>query len=360
MLQLIGSSIEAIISVFVNIIRITYVIGKGIACALNNISEIIISVLLAISHGGGVFIEELKLFAIDIDDQYSHIAKILHNRLVGAVGDVLSFIYGILSFFVWIFDFSQTTVKSIFHRWLDIISWSAINLHNILQLIGNSAWLMVMFIPNLIFFLSTKIVAALDVTGKAIHAFATSTIDDIIQATLNVFRYFTSIPLQSILGLFTIYLIIKYQHISLRIVRYILQTQFSIISYFVHKIVQSCLGVFLAIQLITSIISSILQLRYYRRRIIIESEEDNFSGFSSDANHSDEIVHSNGNGASKINKSNDTSNLCVICQDQPKSVVLLPCRHLCLCRNCSYHLRSYRSNCPLCRKTFRETIQVYV
>mmetsp|Transcript_15139 Transcript_15139/g.44793 ORF Transcript_15139/g.44793 Transcript_15139/m.44793 type:complete len:121 (-) Transcript_15139:26-388(-) len=49
--------------------------------------------------------------------------------------------------------------------------------------------------------------------------------------------------------------------------------------------------------------------------------------------------------------------LCVICQEEEKTCLLLPCRHLCLCKECSR--RSELQNCPLCRKQILQKIDVY-
>ena len=68
-----------------------------------------------------------------------------------------------------------------------------------------------------------------------------------------------------------------------------------------------------------------------------------------------------------------TANLCVICRCEQKSVVVMPCRHLCLCSGCSQVLRKggtweslEKSDalieppaCPVCRSVVGEFVSVY-
>lgn len=55
--------------------------------------------------------------------------------------------------------------------------------------------------------------------------------------------------------------------------------------------------------------------------------------------------------------------LCVICQDQVKSVLVLPCRHMCMCVDCARTVVSgahgQRRICPLCRGNIRIIMNVY-
>ena len=47
---------------------------------------------------------------------------------------------------------------------------------------------------------------------------------------------------------------------------------------------------------------------------------------------------------------------CVVCLEQPRTVVFLPCAHLCVCLACSAQL----SSCPICRTHAQKTIRVFV
>lgn len=46
---------------------------------------------------------------------------------------------------------------------------------------------------------------------------------------------------------------------------------------------------------------------------------------------------------------------CIICCDKPRNILFHPCRHLCVCDNCSSNLDS----CPVCRRFVIEDLRVY-
>ena len=72
-------------------------------------------------------------------------------------------------------------------------------------------------------------------------------------------------------------------------------------------------------------------------------------------------------GASSEIRSEDEEELnrkCVVCQDQPKTVLVLPCKHMCLCVDCAHTIASLRSRlrrvCPLCRGRIQTVMNVYL
>ena len=55
--------------------------------------------------------------------------------------------------------------------------------------------------------------------------------------------------------------------------------------------------------------------------------------------------------------------LCVICQDNIKNILLMPCRHVCICRQCLREIRQGRLGllqCPLCRTHIETSLEVFV
>jgi hypothetical protein len=52
--------------------------------------------------------------------------------------------------------------------------------------------------------------------------------------------------------------------------------------------------------------------------------------------------------------------LCVVCQDKEKCIMILPCRHLCICQDCQGPMQLQNNHCPICRRLVRQTIKAYL
>ena len=50
---------------------------------------------------------------------------------------------------------------------------------------------------------------------------------------------------------------------------------------------------------------------------------------------------------------------CVACQKRYKTTVLLPCRHMATCFECTVAIRTRNSRCPMCNKEFDRHLNVF-
>eukprot|EP01087_Luapelamoeba_hula_P010113 TRINITY_DN2660_c0_g2_i1.p1 TRINITY_DN2660_c0_g2~~TRINITY_DN2660_c0_g2_i1.p1 ORF type:complete len:569 (+),score=120.93 TRINITY_DN2660_c0_g2_i1:77-1783(+) len=49
---------------------------------------------------------------------------------------------------------------------------------------------------------------------------------------------------------------------------------------------------------------------------------------------------------------------CVICMAEGRDTIVLPCRHMCLCRGCAEVLRYQSTKCPICRSPFESLLKI--
>lgn len=67
-----------------------------------------------------------------------------------------------------------------------------------------------------------------------------------------------------------------------------------------------------------------------------------------------------------IDVESSTGHDCVVCEDKPSNVVMIPCKHLKICTECNLKLLAdsnskglYHYNCPYCRTTVEDTMEVF-
>ncbi|KAJ3361044.1 hypothetical protein GGF32_007851 [Allomyces javanicus] len=49
---------------------------------------------------------------------------------------------------------------------------------------------------------------------------------------------------------------------------------------------------------------------------------------------------------------------CIVCMADAKDTIVLPCRHLCLCKECALLLRKQSHKCPICRQDFHSLLHI--
>ncbi|CAA6663509.1 unnamed protein product [Spirodela intermedia] len=56
----------------------------------------------------------------------------------------------------------------------------------------------------------------------------------------------------------------------------------------------------------------------------------------------------------------DLGKECVICMSEPRDTAVMPCRHMCMCRECAKTFRLHSSKCPICRQPVQELMEIKV
>ena len=49
---------------------------------------------------------------------------------------------------------------------------------------------------------------------------------------------------------------------------------------------------------------------------------------------------------------------CVVCLSDPRDTAILPCRHMCVCKECAEELRKSSNKCPICRGPVTAFLQI--
>jgi len=61
----------------------------------------------------------------------------------------------------------------------------------------------------------------------------------------------------------------------------------------------------------------------------------------------------------KMDFSETTADICMVCYETKRSTVIVPCGHICLCYPCATNLQANALNCPICRGYVLNIIRVY-
>ncbi|KAL3277195.1 hypothetical protein HHI36_012546 [Cryptolaemus montrouzieri] len=197
----------------------------------------------------------------------------------------------------------------------DLILWIC----NFITLCGSGVWFLLTGVPMLIYCFCINSISFL----TNIHVIVKKQLDWKLSITItNIYNFFVEVPIESLTGLlsiiFIIYVLSRFYILIFRYLRLILRNSYRILTerYILMKF-----------QIKTFWLKCIRRI-FTRRLVNVEKK--------------------------------DLEQFCIICQERSRCIVILPCRHLCLCRECNVVLRRYHSNCPICRQEIEHTMKVFL
>ena len=66
----------------------------------------------------------------------------------------------------------------------------------------------------------------------------------------------------------------------------------------------------------------------------------------------------------RVSSKQDYNAMCILCMEDARSVVLMPCKHLCMYNECTDKRNAQREHqkamCPVCRNPIIDTIETFV
>lgn len=303
---------------------LSYKVGEGIIIILKCIST-----LLKVGATKGLYV--LKVLVEDFGtfwtDILHHIVNILLflNSGVNAVFTLCILVFEAVKATIYSLFNGVLQMYNIFNGGIEAMIASVIQIFvfakRLLLLIGAGVWFAITFIPLSIISLSILLTHYLTQLLDEVRTMIYELFSTFLQTLWNIYTFITDVPFESAIGLLA-GLCIAYVLINFHVTVY----------QFISEKIQSFL---------TFVLRHIQAIQVRIKRGGSDTEYD-----SEETSEGEE----------------DTSEdrYCVVCQDRYKCVLILPCKHLCVCNECNTRLRSTRSPCPICRCEVRKTMKVFV
>ena len=231
-------------------------------------------------------------------------------------------------------------------------------LKNCIILIGSGIWLALKVIPLGFVYLCSMCILFIGRSFNELKSLVQSIAMGIVNFGNTLITFLYDIPIEAqaglILGTLLLYACMKYHsHIIQGIHRILEETR-----YLLHCI-WTALESFL-LRIVTNQQNVNAELTE-RERMQRDTESDATDEENVTLNLRSRYVARISSPPRKASLVQDQENmLCVVCQDRDKCIIILPCRHLCLCSVCSDIIQRELGVCPICRENVGRTMKIYV
>jgi hypothetical protein len=327
-----------------------------------------------IYHVAKILYEDYCIFLLDVMNKGIYVASVVGS----VVGWLINMTYNwweiIKNTCLGIYEFlllTVDTVLTIVTKTIHCISNIPEVLKNFITLVGSGIWFALKLIPLGFVYTISMCVFLVGRSCEEIISIAESIYWGILFGLYGILEFFHDIPFEAhaglILGMCILYLSVKHR------------------THIIHCFANLCVQTKYVLNCTWTSLEMLLLSVFTHHNNAIMNDESSESEESNDETHDDNSQRQGMSYSSTLNlrsrlvprveqgKANITtqhllyqleqeqeSKLCIVCQDRTRCVIILPCRHLCLCTECCSIIQREHGSCPVCRQDVRRTMKIYV
>lgn len=278
--------------------------------------------------------DSFAVFSEDISNVFEVLAQfvLLIIQELQKISNIIFFIANsIVNIFILLHTFFNNAIQCI----INLTTLCALNIKKLLVLLGSGVWFSVTLVPICMYNLCLLLINFIGEIFQETGAYILKSIKNVKLGIKDLYNFVTDVPIESIIGLIvTVSLIYIFTQFYMTIFNCIYQQLF----HFLLRL-RRILNHTRYIRMPTFNFNRTVRTRFpeVRRSLSTPVSQNKDS----------------------LNRSND-ERCCVICQERLKCILLLPCRHVCMCSECNTRLQLYDNSCPICRNDIDDTMRVFV
>uniref|UniRef100_A0A336KQ72 CSON013591 protein n=1 Tax=Culicoides sonorensis TaxID=179676 RepID=A0A336KQ72_CULSO len=342
------------VGAFINfLLNFSYYLGKLLVALGVWTFELIKTISINLSDLCVILYEDFSYFSSDIWIYIETIGTTINNGFKSVIDGIVHAGSNVTNAVTKIITDGGFKITNLFKVLSDFTIWCLFKVKEFLLLLGNGTWFLITLLPKLLLTISHVCWKACQDLWENLKEACRVTSNRISVATKSAYNYFIDVPLHCAIGLVVLYLVFRYRYKIFRKIMSILQGIYNVIQQYSHEFNR-------------------YRISRRQRRVQVQEGEETIELLM--ATSPPLFAPSNGPTARKpLRRSprnpkreetktslTQSSLSCVVCLDRKKTVVVLPCRHLCLCTPCSRQLPNFQNSCPLCRNEISETIETYI
>lgn len=320
------SSVDFIRIAVYNTLYYSFQIGQYVIMLCKLITDLFVLFLKGLNVGIAIIADSVAVFSEDVSNEIQKCASVV-PLVIEEFQKATSVIFFIMESIFSAFIFTHTSITNVIQSLFTLVVQTVVHMKKLLVLFGSGVWFAITFLPLCLFYLLIFLKNLVLMFFQEVGSIVLTKLKKFRISIRDVYDFVTDVPIESVVGLL----------ITISIV---------------YIFTQFYMTIFAGIQqhLSRLLIKIRRWLNNTRRNRLLNSQGTVPVTRS---------FHSLFQRKENFNFSNDDK-CCIICQERLKCILLLPCRHVCLCTECNIRLQLYDKNCPICRNYIEDTMRIFV